>query len=88
MVVSNRLAADGSSAAQATVGEIVAAGGRAIAHDGPVESETAAAAMADLALRHFGGIDIFVSNAGVVRWADFGSVGIDAMREVIDINLW
>ena len=88
VVVSNRLAADGSSAAQATVDEIVAAGGRAIAHDGPVESETAAAAMADLALRHFGGIDIFVSNAGVVRWADFGSVGIDAMREVIDINLW
>jgi NAD(P)-dependent dehydrogenase (short-subunit alcohol dehydrogenase family) len=88
VVVSNRLAADGSSAAQATVDEIVAGGGRAIAHDGPVESETAAAAMADLALRHFGGIDIFVSNAGVVRWADFGSVGIDAMREVIDINLW
>jgi NAD(P)-dependent dehydrogenase (short-subunit alcohol dehydrogenase family) len=88
VVVSNRLAADGSSAAQATVDEIVAAGGRAVAHDGPVESEAAAAAMADLALRHFGGIDIFVSNAGVVRWADFASVGIDAMREVIDINLW
>ena len=88
VVVSNRLAADGGSAAQNTVDEILAAGGRAVAHDGPVESEAAAAEMADLAQRSFGGIDIFVSNAGVVRWGDFGAVTLDEMREVIDINLW
>lgn len=88
VVVSNRLTADGGSAAQNTVDEILAAGGRAVAHDGPVESEAAAAEMADLAQRSFGGIDIFVSNAGVVRWGDFGAVTLDEMREVIDINLW
>ena len=88
VVVSNRLTADGRSAAQNTVDEILAAGGRAVAHDGPVESEAAAAEMADLAQRSFGGIDIFVSNAGVVRWGDFGAVTLDEMREVIDINLW
>lgn len=88
VVVSNRLAPDGRSAAQDVVDEITAAGGRAVAHDGPVESEQAAIDMAELALRRFGGIDIFVSNAGVVRWGDFGAVTIDAMREVIDINLW
>ena len=88
VVVSNRLSPDGRSAAQAVVDEIMAAGGLAVAHDGPVESEQAAAGMAALALRHFGGIDIFVSNAGVVRWSNFGTVTIDAMREVVDINLW
>ncbi|ABQ66705.1 short-chain dehydrogenase/reductase SDR [Rhizorhabdus wittichii RW1] len=88
VVASNRPAADGGSAAQATVDEIVAAGGRAVAHDGPVESEAAAAELADLALSRFGGIDILVSNAGVVRWGEFGAVTADDMREVIDINLW
>ncbi|ATE63936.1 SDR family NAD(P)-dependent oxidoreductase [Rhizorhabdus dicambivorans] len=88
VVVSNRPAADGTSAAQAVVDEIAAAGGRAAAHDGPVESEAAAIGMADLALERFGGIDIFISNAGVLCWSDFGAMTIDAMREVIDINLW
>jgi NAD(P)-dependent dehydrogenase (short-subunit alcohol dehydrogenase family) len=88
VVVSNRLTAGGESAAQETANEILAAGGRVVVHDGAVESEEAATEMADLARRHFGGIDIFVSNAGIVRWGEFGAVTIDQMREVIDINLW
>ena len=88
VVVNNRRAADGEAGASKTVEEIVATGGRAVAHEGPVESEDAAAEMADLARRHFGGTDIFVSNAGVVGWHDFGAATIDQMREVIDINMW
>lgn len=88
IVASNRRAANGSSPAQAVVEEIVAAGGRAVAHDGPVESVEAAAEMAALADRHFGGADIFISNAGIQHWRDFASVTLEEMRALLDVNLW
>lgn len=88
VVVSNRPAADGSSQAQAVVEGILSRGGRAAAHDGPVETADAAQEMVEVAKRHFGGVDIFVSNAGIVRFIDFSTVSIDEMREVIDINMW
>jgi len=88
VVISNRVSADGSSQAQAVVDAIMAKGGRAVAHDGPVETVDAAQEMAEIAKRHFGGIDIFISNAGIVRFIDFSTVTIEEMREVVDINLW
>ena len=47
VVVSNRTAPDGSSSARAVTKEIVAAGGRAVAHDGSVETPEAAAEAAE-----------------------------------------
>lgn len=88
VVVSNRPAADGSSSAQAVVDEISAAGGRAVAHDGAVQSPEAAAAMVELARSSFGGPDIFVSNAGIQAFRNFADVTLDEMRELLDINLW
>ena len=88
VVVSNRPAADGASSAQAVVDEIVAAGGRAVAHDGAVQSESDAAAMVALASDHFGAPDIFISNAGVQAFRHFSSVTLEQMRELLDINLW
>lgn len=88
VVASNRAAADGSSSAEAVAAEIVAAGGRAIAHCGPVQSPEAAADMVALAQRTFGTPDIFISNAGIQAFRHFSDVTLEQMREVLDINLW
>jgi NAD(P)-dependent dehydrogenase (short-subunit alcohol dehydrogenase family) len=53
--------------AQAVVEEIEAAGGRAVAHTGDVSSLTDAAAMVQLAIDTFGGLDVVVNNAGILR---------------------
>lgn len=88
VVVSNRPAADGSSSAQEVVDEILAAGGRAAAHAGPVEVPEAAAEMVAAAERHFGPPDIFISNAGIQAFRHFSTVTLEEMRELLDINLW
>jgi NAD(P)-dependent dehydrogenase (short-subunit alcohol dehydrogenase family) len=88
VVVNNRPGPDGSSPAQAVVDEIVAAGGRAIAHDGEVESESSASGMVELALSTYGSADILICNAGVQHWRDFAEVTLDEMRRLLDINLW
>ena len=87
VVVSNRTAPDGSSSARAVTKEIVAAGGRAVAHDGSVETPEAAAEMVRIARQHFGAPDIFISNAGVQAFRDFGSVTLDEMDALLEINL-
>ncbi len=88
VIVSNRPAPDGSSSAQAVVDEIVAAGGRAVAHDGPVQTPEAADEMVRIAESHFGTPDIFVSNAGVQAFRDFSAVTLEEMHALLDINLW
>lgn len=88
VVVSNRPAPDGGSSAQAVVDEIIALGGRAVAHNGPVQTSEAAADMVEIARASFGAPDIFVSNAGIQAFRNFGSVTLDEMRELLDINLW
>ena len=88
IVVNNRPAADGSPSAQTVVDEIVAKGGRAIAHHGAVESESSASGMVELALSTFGAADILICNAGVQHWRDFALVTLDEMRRLLDINLW
>lgn len=88
VLASNRPAPDGSASAQTVVDEIVAAGGRAVAHNGPVQSPDAAADMVAMAQRHFGPPDIFVSNAGIQAWRPFSTVTLEEMRDLLDINLW
>lgn len=88
VVASNRPAADGGSSAQKVVDEIIAAGGRAVAHDGAVQSAEAAQAMVEIAERNFGPPDIFISNAGIQAWRHFSDVSLDEMRTLLDINLW
>lgn len=87
VVASNRPAPDGSSSAQAVVEEIIGAGGRAVAHDGSVQTPNAAADMMRIARDHFGMPDIFVSNAGVQAFRDFGTVTLEEMDDLLDINL-
>ena len=88
VVASNRPGSDGSSSAQDVVNEITAAGGRAVAHDGAVQTPDAASEMVEIARSRFGTPDIFVSNAGIQAWRDFSTVTLGEMRELLDINLW
>jgi NAD(P)-dependent dehydrogenase (short-subunit alcohol dehydrogenase family) len=64
-------ARDGSgtstSAAQAVVDEIVAAGGRAVADTNDVATEAGAAAAIDAAVSAFGDLHVLVNNAGILR---------------------
>jgi 3-oxoacyl-[acyl-carrier protein] reductase len=59
----------GASAAPAdeTVAEIVAAGGRAVAHYGDVADTGTAQELVDLAVSTYGRLDILVNNAGILR---------------------
>lgn len=88
VVVNNRLRSDGSSSAQDVVDAIVAAGGKAVAHDAPVEGESAAEDMVALAVERFGSIDILICNAGIQRWTDFSVLSLDEMETVLNVNLW
>ena len=87
-VVVNNRPRDGASRAQAVVDEIVAAGGKAVAHDGAVETEEAGRAMVAAAIDHFGRIDILVCNAGVQWFENFDGMDLAANRAIIDVSLW
>jgi NAD(P)-dependent dehydrogenase (short-subunit alcohol dehydrogenase family) len=56
-----------SSAAQAVVDEIVAAGGRAVADTSDVATEEGAAKAIEAAVAHFGDLHVLVNNAGILR---------------------
>jgi NAD(P)-dependent dehydrogenase (short-subunit alcohol dehydrogenase family) len=62
-------AGEGSDAgpAQQVVDEIVAAGGQAVANTDSVSDFDSAAGIVDQAVREFGGLDIVVNNAGILR---------------------
>ncbi len=59
--------AGSESAAAVVVGEIVSAGGRAIAIQADVSSPEAAVGLFDATVAEFGGLDIVVNNAGITR---------------------
>src|SRR6202044_3908398 len=65
---SNRAEAD------AVAREIEAAGAKALVHIGDVADAAAVQAMADLAIKHFGRIDILVNNAALRREKPFAEM--------------
>jgi 3-oxoacyl-[acyl-carrier protein] reductase len=91
------LAADGASIlvnarsnraeADAVGREIEAAGGNAIVHIGDVGDAAQAQAMADLALSHFGRIDILVNNAALRREKPFAEMSYAEWREIMNVTL-
>lgn len=79
---SNRTAAD------ETVGQVEAAGGRAIAIPGDVSVEADVIAMFDLTAKTFGSIDGFVNNAGIVApGSPLADMDMARMKRIFDINV-
>jgi 3-oxoacyl-[acyl-carrier protein] reductase len=78
---SNRAEADGVAR------EIEAAGGKAIVHIGDVADAAQVQAMVELAVKHFGRIDILVNNAALRREKPFAEMTYAEWREIMNVTL-
>jgi NAD(P)-dependent dehydrogenase (short-subunit alcohol dehydrogenase family) len=67
--------------------EIKAAGGQAVPHVGDVSSLADASAMVQLAIDTFGGLDVLVNNAGILRDRMLFSMSEDEWDAVIKVHL-
>jgi 3-oxoacyl-[acyl-carrier protein] reductase len=73
--------------AEAVAREIEAAGGKALVHIGDVADAVAMQAMADMAVKHFGRIDILVNNAALRREKPFADMSYAEWREILNVTL-
>jgi 3-oxoacyl-[acyl-carrier protein] reductase len=73
--------------AEAVVREIEAAGGKALAHIGDVADAKSVQAMAEVAVKQFGRIDILVNNAALRRERPFTEMSYAEWREIMDVTL-
>jgi NAD(P)-dependent dehydrogenase (short-subunit alcohol dehydrogenase family) len=93
MVVVNDLGGgvDGSgssqSAADLVVDEIKEAGGDAVASYDSVATREGGAAIVQAALDGFGGVDIVINNAGILRDKSFANMTLDEVDAVLDVHL-
>ena len=95
--VARRLAGDGfkvivnyagsESAAAAVADEIRAAGGEAIVVQADVGNSADVAAFFDQAIEAFGGVDVVVNNAGIMKLAPIAETGDDLVDDTIATNL-
>jgi NAD(P)-dependent dehydrogenase (short-subunit alcohol dehydrogenase family) len=76
-----------SSAAQAVVDEIVAAGGAAVANTESVATPEGGRAIIGTAVDSFGRVDVLVNNAGILRDAAFKNMTAEQVDAVIDVHL-
>jgi NAD(P)-dependent dehydrogenase (short-subunit alcohol dehydrogenase family) len=75
------------AAAERTVGEITAAGGRAVANTGDITSFEAAGGIVKAAIEAFGDLHVVVNNAGICRDRMFVSLSEQDWDEVIRVHL-
>ncbi len=80
-------AGNDTSVAQQVADEIVAAGGSAVADCHSVSTWDSAHAIVQTALDSFGGLDIVVNNAGILRDRIFHRMTADDWQAVIDVHL-
>src|SRR6478609_3382481 len=73
--------------AHEVVREIVGAGGEAVASTDSVATPEGGRAIIDAALARFGGLDILVHNAGIVRRASLAHMSYDDFDAVLDVHL-
>ncbi|MEE6166493.1 MULTISPECIES: SDR family oxidoreductase [unclassified Mycolicibacterium] len=73
--------------AQEVVNEIVAAGGKAVANTDDIATWDGAKALVDQAISTFGGLDIVVNNAGILRDAFVASMDETQWDSVIAVHL-
>ena len=73
--------------AEAVMREIESAGGKALVHLGDVADAAAVQAMADMAVKQLGRIDILVNNAALRHEKPFGEMSYAEWREILDVTL-
>ncbi len=73
--------------AQAVVNEIVAAGGEAVANGDSVSDRAGAQRMVEQAVETFGGVDILINNAGILRDKTFLKMELDDYEAVVNVHL-
>ena len=78
--------ADGEPAST-VAGEIVAAGGAAIADMNDVSTTEGAEALVNAAVEQFGRIDILVNNAGIVLWAGFPKADAENLARTLAVHV-
>jgi NAD(P)-dependent dehydrogenase (short-subunit alcohol dehydrogenase family) len=83
VVVNNRSAPAG----EAAVEEIRAAGGEAVLHLGDVSDMAVAQGLVQTAIDAFGGLDVLVNNAGMVRDRMLVNMSEEEWDEVVRVNL-
>lgn len=76
-----------TSAAQAVADEIISAGGEAIANGNDVADWDGARLLVEQAISTFGGLDVLVNNAGILRDRTLASMSIDEWDAVIRVHL-
>ncbi len=83
-VVVNDLQAE---ACEAVVGEVVAAGGEALAWPCNVTDRPGVFAMVEGVIAHWGQVDILVNNAGILRDRTFAKMDLDDFDLVLNVHL-
>lgn len=76
-----------STAAEAVVAEIEAAGGEAMANGADVTNAEAVDEMVAGAMERWGRIDILINNAGILRDKSFANMGMDDFGLVVAVHL-
>jgi NAD(P)-dependent dehydrogenase (short-subunit alcohol dehydrogenase family) len=79
--------AGGGSAAQAVADEIRSAGGRAVADGSDVADWEQAAGLIQAAVEEFGGLDVLVNNAGIVRDRMIANTSEEEFDAVVAVHL-
>jgi NAD(P)-dependent dehydrogenase (short-subunit alcohol dehydrogenase family) len=79
--------AGGGSAAQGVVDEITAAGGEAVANGSNIADWDEAARLVQTAVETFGGLDVLVNNAGIVRDRMMANTSEEEFDAVIAVHL-
>ncbi|QNI30117.1 glucose 1-dehydrogenase [Alloacidobacterium dinghuense] len=95
--IAKSLAAEGASiivnyasskaGADAVVGAIAAAGGKAVAVGGDVSKAAEAQGLIDAAIKNFGRLDILVNNSGVYEFSPIEAVTEEQFHKIFNINV-
>ena len=79
--------ASSRAGADKVVGEIAAAGGKAVAVHGDVSKPVDAAAVVDAAIKTFGRLDVVVNNAGVYEFAPLEAITEALFEKTFGVNV-